>query len=214
MIATFRQRGSVLIISLVMLTLLTLIAVSAIQTTTGMIQVVGNAQFREEGIAAGQQVIDQLLGSITGTSGIVAQATAANAAATSCADISGDGVCDYEVTFDPLPQCLSKASADSYVDAQIVIEGNNVTAFQAVADAADDGSSEEAAALAKKEEARNRRISLGTCKATASSPTGQCYWSLWRISAEVTDSFTGTGTRVVQGARILIGINDNVNNCS
>lgn len=218
MTASSTQRGSVLIISLVMMLMLTLIAVSAIQTTTGMLQIVGNAQFREEAIAAGQQTIDRLLGSISAstTGGIITKAGELNSGTNGCADITGDGTCDYAVRLDPLPVCLSLANADSYVDSQIVHERDAAISFQAAATAAelagDDAA--EAVALAKKEDARARLINLGTCKASSSSPGGQCFWSLWRISAVVSDTFTGAGTTVVQGARILIGVSDKVNNCS
>lgn len=218
MTAKKNQQGSVLIISMVMLFLLTLIAISAIQTTTGLLQIVGNAQFREEAIGAGQQTIDRLIGSISAstTGGIVSRANELNSGTNGCADITGDGTCDYAVRLDPLPVCLSLEDASVYVGNQIVIEGNAAISFQAEATAANlaGDTAAEAVALAKKDEARARRNDLGTCLASSSSPGGQCFWSLWRISAVVSDSFTGAGTTLVQGARVLIGIGDKVNNCS
>ena len=53
-----QQRGSTLLVALIMLMLLTLIAVSAINSTTASIQIVGNAQFREEARSAAQQAIE------------------------------------------------------------------------------------------------------------------------------------------------------------
>lgn len=61
MIFSYKQRGSVLLVSLVMLMLLTLLAISAMKTTTTGIQIVGNAQFREEANAAAQQGIEQII---------------------------------------------------------------------------------------------------------------------------------------------------------
>lgn len=56
-----KQRGSTLLVALVMLVLLTLIALSAMNATTTSIQVVGNAQLREETNAAAQQAIEKVI---------------------------------------------------------------------------------------------------------------------------------------------------------
>ena len=50
-----QQRGSTLLVGLIMLVLLTLVAVSAINSTTSSVQMVGNAQFREEATAAAKK---------------------------------------------------------------------------------------------------------------------------------------------------------------
>jgi len=58
-----KQRGSTLLVALVMLMLLTLIAFAAMNASTTSIQVVGNAQFREEANAAAQQAIEGVISS-------------------------------------------------------------------------------------------------------------------------------------------------------
>lgn len=63
MILLRKQQGSTLLVALVMLVLLTLIALSAMNATTTSIQVVGNAQFREEANAAAQQAIEGVISS-------------------------------------------------------------------------------------------------------------------------------------------------------
>lgn len=196
------QKGSVLIISLVMLVLMTLIAVSAIQTTGNMLQIVGNAQFREEAVSAGQQAIDRLIGSITATEGIKTKATALNATNISV-DLTGDNVGDYAVTFSPLPVCLSRSDAGTYVDNQIILERN--IALNPVVDTTD-------VQVARREAARTRYRQLSTCKANKDLGN-QCYWSLWRVTAAVSDTFTGASTVVTQGVRVLIGLDNKVNNC-
>lgn len=59
----FKQRGSTLLVALVMLMLLTLVALSAMNASTTNIQVVGNAQFREEANAAAQMAIEKVVSS-------------------------------------------------------------------------------------------------------------------------------------------------------
>jgi type II secretory pathway pseudopilin PulG len=58
-----KQRGSTLLVALVMLMLLTLIAFTAMNASTTSIQVVGNAQFREEATAAAQKEIEKVISS-------------------------------------------------------------------------------------------------------------------------------------------------------
>ena len=95
---TRHQRGSTLLVALIMLVLLTLVAVSAINSTSTSIQMVGNAQFREEATAAAQQAIEKVI-SNTGF-----QSTAPVA---QNIDVNNDGTADYTVTFTPAPACLS-----------------------------------------------------------------------------------------------------------
>lgn len=92
------QRGSTLLVALIMLVLLTLIALSSMNATTTSIQVVGNAQFREEANAAGQKAIENVISS---------SAFQATPPVPQDFDVNGDGVMDYTVTFDPAPSCVS-----------------------------------------------------------------------------------------------------------
>lgn len=56
-----RQRGATLIVTLVMLIMLTLFAISAMNTSTTNLQVVGNMQMRHEGLRATQEAIEATL---------------------------------------------------------------------------------------------------------------------------------------------------------
>lgn len=97
-----QQRGSTLLVALIMLVLLTLIAVSAINSTSGSVQMVGNAQFREEANAAAQQAIEQVLSS---PDFMTTPPAAQNI------DVNLDGTADFTVTFAPAPACLSAKPA-------------------------------------------------------------------------------------------------------
>ena len=91
------QRGSTLIVALIMLVLLTLIAVSAINSTTASIQIVGNAQFREEAGAVAQQAIEKMMSS---------DFTIAPVSSPISVDINNDGITDYAGLVD-VPACTS-----------------------------------------------------------------------------------------------------------
>lgn len=58
-----RQRGVVLILSLIMLVVLTLLAISAIRLSTVNLRAVANAQVRSEAMSAAQRTIDLILSS-------------------------------------------------------------------------------------------------------------------------------------------------------
>ena len=92
-----QQRGSTLLVALIMLVLLTLIAVSAINSTTSSIQVVGNAQFRDEARAIAQQAIEGMM-STNFTPNPVSSAVAV--------DINKDGQPDYTANVSA-PACTS-----------------------------------------------------------------------------------------------------------
>lgn len=92
-----QQRGSTLLVALIMLVLLTLIAVSAVNSTTTSIQVVGNAQFREEAGAVAQQAIEQVISS---------NFTVAPVSSPISVDINKDGKVDYTGQVDT-PICTS-----------------------------------------------------------------------------------------------------------
>ena len=81
-----QQRGNTLLVALIMLMLLTLIAVTAINSTSSSIQVVGNAQFREEADAVAQQAIEQVMSN---------NFAAAPVSSVISVDINKDGKADY-----------------------------------------------------------------------------------------------------------------------
>lgn len=92
-----QQRGSTLIVALIMLVLLTLIAVSAINSTSSSIQMVGNAQFREEAGSVAQLGIEQVMSS---------NFTVAPAASAISVDFNNDGTPDYVGQVNA-PVCIS-----------------------------------------------------------------------------------------------------------
>ena len=95
------QRGSTLLVALVMLVLLTLMAISAINSTTSSIQLVGNAQYREEANAAAQQAIENVI-----SSNFTANPTAAATAASTAVAF---GAASYNVTV-ATPICTSSVA--------------------------------------------------------------------------------------------------------
>jgi hypothetical protein len=101
-----RQRGAALIVSLIMLALITLLAVTSFRLGKSNLLIVGNMQERGYALSAAQGGIEQVISSTQFTQ------TPANAipnpcgtANTTCVDVNGDGVVDMQVTL--TPKCVA-----------------------------------------------------------------------------------------------------------
>ncbi len=101
------QRGMTLVIALVMLVMLTLFAVTALNTGTTNLKIVGNMQARSEAMGAAQQTVETVLSTPTFISNPAnAVVNPCGAANTTCTDINGDGVNDYTTVLSPAPACV------------------------------------------------------------------------------------------------------------
>lgn len=91
-----RQRGATLLVSLIMLVVLTLFAVTAINLSNTNLRIVGNMQMQAEATAAAQLAIE----SVISTSDFIITPPVPQTV-----DINNDGTADYTVTFSPAPAC-------------------------------------------------------------------------------------------------------------
>ena len=109
-----QQRGATLLISLIMLVMMTLLAVTSFNLGKGSLQSVGNMQQRNEALAAAQETMEQIISSASfATSNTII--TAANSSCpnggivnTKCIDTNGDGNADVTVTV-ATPTCVKAA---------------------------------------------------------------------------------------------------------
>jgi len=103
-----RQSGTTLLIALIFLVILTLFAVSGMNTGVINLRTANNAQMIVEAEYAAQQQIEAVLNSVTPfMSGVLGTATTTNV------DVNGDGVTDFVVVTQP-PVCLSMVPAPGY----------------------------------------------------------------------------------------------------
>lgn len=98
----FGQSGASLIVSLIMLVVITLLALSAINNSTINLRIAGNMQARDEARSAAQQAIEQFASAATNFSAPPTLVTPVNI------DIDKDGVNDYAVSIAP-PKCRRAA---------------------------------------------------------------------------------------------------------
>lgn len=86
------QRGTTLLIGLIMLVLLTLIGLAAINAATSNSKVVGNMQYQQEALGAAQVSINKVMSKGSYFS------DPATAPTSDTVDVTGDGVADFTVT--------------------------------------------------------------------------------------------------------------------
>jgi Tfp pilus assembly protein PilX len=102
-----RQFGATLLVSLIMLVLITLLAVTSFRIGKANLQTAGNMQQRNQAFAAAQGALEQV---ISGTQFMTTPTNAIpnpcnNVANTTCVDVNGDGVTDVNVAV--TPACVS-----------------------------------------------------------------------------------------------------------
>jgi Tfp pilus assembly protein PilX len=93
------QRGTTLIVALIMLVLLTLFAVSSFNTANTNLKVVGNMQQKNEALNAAQAAVESVISTpqfIANPANAVL--TPCGSANTLCTDLTGDGVADFTTT--------------------------------------------------------------------------------------------------------------------
>jgi hypothetical protein len=95
-----RQRGTALMIGLVMLTVLTVMVLSAVKMSTVNLQVVGNVQVRDEAIAAANRGIEVAFAAPIGSLAFPVSIPV---------DIDNDGAPDYTVSVERT--CLSSSAS-------------------------------------------------------------------------------------------------------
>ncbi len=103
------QGGATLLISLIMLIMLTLFAISAMNSGTINLKMVGNMQVRSEAMDASQSTIEGVLSSvqfINTPNDAIPFGLASGAPNTTCTDVNGDGIPEYTTKLTPAPACV------------------------------------------------------------------------------------------------------------
>lgn len=102
-----RQRGVTMIVGLIMLVLITLLVLASFQLGKSNLEIVGNAQDREDGITSARQTIEAAINSpLLTTTPTKVFTTPCGADNTLCYDVNGDGASDVTVTLTPAPTCV------------------------------------------------------------------------------------------------------------
>jgi Tfp pilus assembly protein PilX len=111
------QRGATLVVGLILLTLISLMVVSAYTMSSTNLKAVGNMQFRNEALAAANDATEQVVASSFWTT---------VAAQTLNVDINDDGNVDYIVTVQP-PVCIRASIASDPVTSSLSLTNMSTT---------------------------------------------------------------------------------------
>jgi len=103
-----RQQGATLLVSLILLVMLTLFAISAMNSSTVNLKVVGNMQAQQEGLSASQTAIEAAISTpaFTSTPNNAIPNPCGGVSNTVCTDLNGDGTNDLTTTLVPAPACV------------------------------------------------------------------------------------------------------------
>lgn len=173
----FKQKGAVLVVSLIILVLMTLLAVTSFNIGKSNLQIVSNMQRKNETVAAAQVAIDSAVSKtlFTTTPAAAFLNPCGGVANTLCVDSNGDGVNDITVTLTPAPTC---------VKAQTVLNAN-----------LDLSNTEDAGC------AVGVGQNFGVGGATGNS---LCADSMWEINAVATDNSSNATVTVTEGVAVRV----------
>lgn len=186
-----RQRGATLIVALIVLVLLTLFAVTSFNLGKSSLQTVGNAQSRNEAMAAAQQAIEEAVSTtrlFQSPDAVILNGDPAcqgGVANTKCVDVNGDNNPDITVTLTPTPTCIStRPILNSEINPSLPNDAGCA-------------------------------IQAGQVFGVAGANTGNslCADSLWEVNAEAQDNLTGAEYSVTQGIGVRVATDDIATTC-
>lgn len=175
------QRGTTLVVVLIFLALMTLFGISAFNSSTSNMRIVGNTQARQESLSAAQLAVEQTISSsmfYTNPNGVAASPV--------LVDMDGDGTTDY-TAIRPAPQCTR---AKPILASDLPEVSKSPAAVDAYAPCRP--SSNQGGTFVERETPTSGIDPLG------------CANSEWQVSAEVTDAKTQTKVAVNQGVAVVV----------
>lgn len=171
-----RQRGATLIVSLIMLVLITLLAVSSFSLGKGNVQIVGNMQQRTQALSAAQQAIATTISGIQFTQTPAAPVAAPCIAGTTntvCVGVNGDGADDITVVVTPV--------CDSIQPIPVTVAFSDPTLQNCVIGYPPD-----------------------TGVQGATNANSMCSNSVWDVQASATDTVSGANAVIDQGVGVVV----------
>ena len=181
-----KQRGTTLVIALIMLVVVSLLAVSSLGTTNMSLKVVGNMQARGEALQASQQAIETVISTpLFIANPADAVLNPCGTANTLCTDLNGDGTPDYTTRLNPAPSCISVKAIKASELNLAVAEDLGCAAGQAQ--------------------------QFGVIGVT--SGNSLCANAAWEITAESSATNSRTRVTVTQGVALRISADDMATSC-
>lgn len=186
-----RQAGTVLVIGMIMLVLMTLLAVTSFNLGRGEFQIISNMQFQSEAASAAEMALEQVVSNLTFTSNPAnVFASPCSGANTICYDTNGDTSADVTV------KIKSRGDPDKPVCIGASIIKNAVLDLS---------------------KADDLGCSAGATQAfgVAGAATGDslCANSIWDVQAEAVDAVTQARATITEGVSVRVSSDNIINSC-
>jgi Tfp pilus assembly protein PilX len=190
MLTRKRQAGTVLVIGMIMLVLMTLLAVTSFNLGRGEYQIISNMQFQGEASSAAQMALEQVVSNLKfSTDPANVFTVPCSGANTVCYDTNGDTHTDVMVTI------KSRSTAQPVCIAAKVIKNASLN----LSNADDLGCS----------------TSVTQTFGVAGAATGDslCTDSIWDVQAEGVDSVTQAKAIITTGLSVRVSTDNIINSC-
>jgi Tfp pilus assembly protein PilX len=186
-----RQRGITLVLSMILLVLITLIAVTTFNVGRGSIEVVGNLQQSSDAASAAQEAIEQAVSTtrLVDSPQAVVSPGCGGTANTVCVDLNGDGTPDVNVAL----KGPGGVGNPSCIKAQVVKNA-----------ALDLSSSDDLACTISRQSFGIQGVPAGD---------SLCTDAIYEVVAVAADATTGSSTTVSEGVALRVPTETIVNNC-
>lgn len=179
------QKGVTLVVAMIFLILISLFAVTAFNSSTGNLRIVGNMQSRQESIAVGQKALEQTISSSVFTTN-----PAAVVATPVTVDIDGNGTVDYTATLNPQPHCYrTKPIKSSELSATVAADLSCMKSSVLI------------------------HGGIDSPDAAADAGNSLCANSEWNVGVQVVDQHSGAKVALNQGIAVRVLETDAVNAC-
>lgn len=191
MLTRKRQAGTVLVIGMIMLVLMTLLALTSFNLGKGEYQIISNMQFQGEAASAAQMALEQVVSNLTFSSTPESVfASPCSGPNTICYDTNGDTHTDVTVTIrsrsDPAkPTCITAK----------VIKNASLNLSNPEDLGCTTGASQ----------------SFGI--AGAATGNSLCADSIWDVQAEAVDSVTQARATITEGMSVRVSSDNVINSC-
>jgi fluoride ion exporter CrcB/FEX len=196
------QTGSVLIISLIMLVVLTLVGISMIRMSTTNLQLVNNMQARQQALAAANAVINQVLSSSFITPGSIDAGLTAIANTTYTYSPEGEDASKKSYTVKISKPCLKSMTKATDKISRLLIPQLGYKIKLIKERLADPDTPAEMKPELQAELGQYQAYSKGYAQCI--DDKAPCYLSLWQFTATVSTGFLGARTSISSGTDLVL----------
>lgn len=170
------QRGATLVVALIFLVLMSLFAISAFNSSSSNLRIVGNSQAIQESLSAAQMAVESTISTPEFYKTPIEKSIEV--------DMNGDGTPDYTASITPAPVCY------------------RITPFKVPEPPDPDGTVVDIYVKCRADVNKTGSLRDSEVPVADLNPE-QCYASEWNVRAEVTDTATQTQVSVNQGVAVI-----------